>query len=145
MLKLNTIGITLEEYNNFTCTDIINKTIEHFDCYLNNNINSCCNENINFFYNYLNNSKIEQNTCYIFHNKSYELSCDLISYKYHLFVYFLLFLIIITNLIVLIYSICYCFKYRKYNRYQQLKNNIMMYKSNNLYSRNNDSDDIIED
>ena len=144
MLKQNTIGVSLEKFINLKCTNIINKTLYEYVCYYDNNINSCCNSNINLFFNYLNNTKIEQDKCYIYNNNSYNLECSLISYKYHLFVYVMLVLFIIINLIVLIYGTCYCIKYRKYNRYREIENNILIYKSNSIYSRNNDEYDDCE-
>ena len=109
------------------------------------NVKDCCKNNINLFYNYLNNTEIKEGLCYKYNNYTYTLDCYESSYKYHLFVYFLLVLFIVINLIIVFYSVCYCLRYKKKdNIYSDAEKNILIYKNNSLFSRkyteNNDFD-----
>ena len=138
MLKQYTIGITLNKYHDLNCSEIINKKLEKYLCKNNYNINNCCEYNINNFFNNsynLNKTNREENFCYQYNNNSYKLDCYESSYKYHIFVYFLLFLFILINLIILIYFICYSINYsKKENIYSEAEKNILIYKSNSLYN-----------
>lgn len=129
----NTIGILVKYYNDTNCSNTISETLEKYICEYDYSVSDCCISIIEDVYSSLYNDTINNDICYNYRNKTFNLDCSLVDIKYKLFVYVLALLFALIFFISIIYMICNIIKYRKHNAYEGIENRILMYKSNPMY------------
>ena len=138
MLKENTIGILLKYYNDTNCLNTISETMKKYVCYYDYSVSGCCIITIKELYGHLYNDTIKENVCYNYGNNTFDLECNLVDTKYHLFVYVMGVLFAVIFFTSVIYIICYLINCRKHNGYENIENRILIYKPNPMYHNNDE-------
>lgn len=143
MLKEIVVGIHINFFNDTKCLVFDNNLFEKYTCYYDDDVNICCKTLIKDFYGNLENETIENNKCYNYQNKTFDLECKELTTKYHLFVYFMGFLGLIIFSIFVAFFVRYLIIKRR-RRYERLNNRRRIcIKNNPMYEpyENNDIDE----
>jgi len=120
MLIKNIVSIDTNYFTDSNCTDFKSKASQLYDCDYDNNIERCCNELLDLFYSYHENSSCYP---YYYNNNTIYLKsdCRFEGHKYHLFIY-----VFGTLAIIIMFTTIYLIYYKKCIATQTNNTNILI-------------------